>query len=117
MSDVEIFQCPGCKEYIASDAASCRFCKRPLDAQAVQAAVAATHKENRKYRRGHYLNHMLIGLGLFAVGLLIFVAILGSDFTRATGRLYMVACVLIIAGGGDFLYGMVGVLGELFSRK
>jgi uncharacterized membrane-anchored protein len=117
MSDVEVLRCPGCKEYIASDATRCRFCKRPLDAQTVRAAVAATQAENKKYRRDHYLKHMMTGLGLFVLGVVLTVGSLWSAFKSSAGGYYVVTWGLVLAGGGDFVYGMFGVLGEVISRK
>ena len=117
MSDVQVFRCPGCKEYIASDAASCRFCRRPFDAQTIRAAVAATQAENKKYRRDHYLKHVATGFGLFALGVILTVGSLWSAFTSEAGGYYVVTWGLVVAGGGDFLYGMFGMLGEMFSRR
>jgi uncharacterized membrane-anchored protein len=117
MSDVQVFQCPGCKEYIASDAARCRFCRRPLDAQTISAAVAATQADNKKYRRNHYLKHMGTGLGLFVLGTVLTVGSLWSAFASEAGGYYVVTWGLVAAGGGDFLYGLFGFLGEALSKK
>jgi uncharacterized membrane protein len=117
MSGVEILQCPGCREYIASDAKSCRFCRRPLDPQTIKTAVAATQNENKRYRRRHYLKHMLMGFGLFVGCSLLTVLSLWSAFTSERGGYYVVTWGLILAGFGDLLYGTFGFLGEVLSRK
>jgi uncharacterized membrane protein YvbJ len=103
-----VLQCPGCKEYISSDAASCRFCNRPLDPQTRQAAAAAQEVENRKYRKQQSLKTMLVGLGLLVVG----VAITGVTYAMAasspSGGRYFVTYGLIIIGGLRFFQGLVG---------
>ena len=116
MADVQILQCPGCKEYIASDSERCRFCSRPLDAQTIQTAVAAQQKENKKYRRGHYTKYMLTGAGLFVVGLVITVGTYAMA-TFSSGGHVVVTWGLMLVGAGNFLYGLVGVIGEAFSKK
>jgi uncharacterized membrane protein len=117
MSEVQILQCPGCKEFIASDSKSCRFCHRPLDPQTIKTAVAATQEENKRYRRRHYLNHMLIGLALSAGGSLLTGLSVWDAFNSERGGHYVITWGLILAGVGDFLYGMFGILGEVLSKK
>ncbi|HEX3557819.1 MAG TPA: hypothetical protein VHU19_01355 [Pyrinomonadaceae bacterium] len=116
MADVQILQCPGCKEYIASDAERCRFCSRPLDAQTIRIAVAAQQKENKSYRRRHYLKYMLTGLGIFVVGLVITVGTLAMAASSPGGGHFFITWGLMLAGAGNFLYGLVGVIGEMFSK-
>jgi hypothetical protein len=117
MSDVQILRCPGCQEYIASDSTRCRFCSRPLDAQTIKTAVEATQVENKKYRRRHYLKHMFAGLGIFAAGVAITFVTVAAAFSSEAGGFYIVTWGLIVAGAGDFLYGLFGLLGEAFSKK
>ena len=117
MADVQILQCPGCKEYIASDSERCRFCSRPLDAQTIQTAVAAQQKENKKYRRGHYTKYMLTGAGLFVVGLVITVGTYAMATFSSGGGHFVVTWGLMLVGAGNFLYGLAAVIGEAFSKK
>jgi uncharacterized membrane protein YvbJ len=108
MSGVQIFQCPGCKEYIASDATSCRFCHRPIDPQTRQAAVAAQEAENRSYRKKQSVKMMLLGLGLLTAGIII----TGGTYTLAAyssgGGHFIMTWGLIIVGGLRFLQGLSG---------
>jgi hypothetical protein len=117
MADVQILQCPGCKEYIASDAQSCRFCRRPLDSQTIKTAVAATKEDNKKYRRSHYLKHLLTGFGLFVGGTLLTVMTAWAAFTSESGGYYVVTWGLIVTGFVDFLYGLYGYIEEVLSKK
>ena len=112
-TQTRIFQCPSCKEYIASDAKACRFCSTPIDAQTAQAAANAQAVENKQYRRKNYARHMMTGGGLCALGLIITI---GSYIIAASGEgggRYMMMYGLVIVGAGNFLYGLVGWLGEL----
>ena len=74
MSQIRVFQCPNCKEFIATDAKICRFCSTPITAEVAQAAANAQADENRKYRKKKYATHMLSGGGVFLLGLGITVA-------------------------------------------
>jgi hypothetical protein len=116
MSQIRVFQCPACHEYIATDAKSCRFCFTPVDAQTAQLAADAQEIENKKYRQKQYAKHMLIGTGIFALG---FVITLGTFAVAVVkgGGYYVITHGLMLAGAGDFLYGLVGLLGEITSRK
>ena|SRR5690242_2672559 len=105
-----VLQCPGCKEYISSDAASCRFCQRPLDPQTRQAAAAAQEVENRKYRKQQSLKTMLVGLGILVVGLLITVGTYAAAASSPRGGSYFVTYGLIVVGGLRFFQGLVGWL-------
>jgi|KBSSwiStaDraftv2_1062776.scaffolds.fasta_scaffold49716_5 amino acid permease len=109
----KVFQCPNCKEFIASDATSCRFCSAPIDTQTAQLAVDAQQRENKQYRRKQYARHMLTGGGLFAVGLVITVGSYVAAASSKGGGSYAIMYGLMLIGGGDFLYGLVGWLGEL----
>lgn len=111
MTQVRVFQCPSCHEFIATDAKSCRFCSVPIDPESAQIAADAQDQENVRYMRRRYMRHMLIGgavfLGAAAFTMLPLAA--GSNVT-------VVYYGLILYGVGDFLYGVVGVLGTLRLR-
>ena len=113
MPEIKVFPCPQCREFIASDAISCRFCSAPVDASTAQSALTAQAKENKDYRRKHYSRHLLLGGGLFALGAVITVVTYVAAATSQTGGRYLITYGLMIAGAGDFLYGLVGWLGEL----
>jgi hypothetical protein len=113
MSQARIFQCPNCHEFISTDATKCRFCSTPIDAQIAQAAANAQADENRKYRKKQYAKHMLIGGGLFAAGFLITIVTLVAAAMSEGGGHYLITWGLMLTGGADFLYGLVGFLGEL----
>jgi hypothetical protein len=116
MANAPILQCPNCKEYISSDAKTCRFCHTPLDERTVQQAVVAQAKENKKYRRGQYQKHMLIGLGLFALGLVITVGSYVAAASSEGGGHFVITYGMVAGGALDFFYGLVGWMGELRSK-
>lgn len=113
MSQARVFQCPSCHEFIATDAKSCRFCSTPVDVQVAQSAADAQENENKQYRRKQYARHIFAGGGLFALGVLVTVLSYISATTSRGGGHYVVTYGLMLSGGGDFLYGLVGWLGEL----
>jgi predicted anti-sigma-YlaC factor YlaD len=113
MSQVRVFQCPSCKEFIATDAKTCRFCSTPISEEVALAQAQAQAEENRIYRRKKYARHMLSGGGLAALGLAITIGTLVAATVSEAGGHYVITYGLILVGGGDFLYGLVGWLGEL----
>ena len=113
MSQTRVFQCPGCHEFIATDAKSCRFCSIPIDAQAAQLAADAQEIENKQYRRKRYARHMLIGAAVFALGLFITVGTFTAAVSSEQGGHYVITFGLLLSGAGDFIYGLAGWLSEL----
>jgi hypothetical protein len=112
MPQIRVFQCPGCREFIATDVKSCRFCFIPIDAQAAQLAADVQDIENKKYRRKRYARHMLTGAGLFALGLLLSVGTFIAAVTSEHGGYYVVTYGLVLCGAGDFIYGLAGLISE-----
>lgn len=116
-TQVSVFHCPNCREFVASDASSCRFCSTPLYPEMIRKGVEAQAREDKKYRRDQYMRHMLLGAGLFFGGLLLtggsIVLALTTPFTGGYGILLI---GMMLAGIGDFLYGLYGWLGELRGR-
>lgn len=110
MAQSRIFQCPNCREYISTDAKTCRFCSTPVDAQTAQTAADAQAVENKQYRRKQYARHIMIGGGIFALGLVITV---GSYFSASEGGSFVITYGLMLVGAGDLLYGLAGWIGEL----
>ena len=113
MAQVKVFQCPACKEFIATDAQTCRFCKTPITAEVAQTQARVQEDENRSFRKKQYSRHMLTGGGLAALGLAITIGTLLMATVSEGGGHYVITYGLIIVGGGDFLYGLAGWLGEL----
>jgi hypothetical protein len=113
MSQARVFQCPNCREFISADATSCRFCSTPIDAQTAQLAADAQAADNKRYRKKQYARHMLLGGGVFSLGFAITVATLIAAVVSEGGGHYLITWGLMLAGGGDFLYGLLGWLSEL----
>jgi predicted nucleic acid-binding Zn ribbon protein len=113
MPQIRVFQCPGCHEFIATDAKSCRFCSIPIDAQAAQLGADAQEIENKQYRRKRYARHMLTGAGVFALGLIISLATFTAAVSSEEGGYYIVTYGLMLSGAGDFIYGLAGWISEL----
>ena len=113
MSQVRAFPCPRCHEFIATDATSCRFCSTAIDPQMAQLAADAQDKENVRYMRRRYARHMLIGGAIFLAATAFSVVTLAAAYYSPTGGYIIIVYGLILYGAGDFLYGLVGLLGLL----
>jgi hypothetical protein len=111
MSAAQIIQCPGCKEYISSDAAACRFCRRPIDPQTRQAAAASQEVENRSDYKKQSFRKMLIGLALMVVGIAVTAGTYAAAASSRGGGRYVVTWGLIIFGGLRFFQGLFGWAG------
>ena len=86
---MKVFRCPSCHEFIAADATKCRFCSAPLDAETAKSAAAAQEKENRLYRRKHYARHIFIGIGVFALGVVLKVTYPAESHSVHGGLTYL----------------------------
>jgi hypothetical protein len=113
MSQARVFQCPSCKEFISTDATSCRFCKAPIDASVAATAADAQSLENKRERKKGYAKHMMTGGGILALGLIVTIGSYAAAAASAEGGSYVITWGLVLAGAGDFLYGLWGWLGEL----
>jgi predicted nucleic acid-binding Zn ribbon protein len=113
MSQTRVFQCPRCHEFIATDAKTCRFCSTPIDSNTAQSAADTQEQENKRYRRHQYARHMMLGGGLCALGVLITIGTYSVASSSRGGGHYVITYGLMLSGAGDFLYGLVGWLGEL----
>jgi len=111
MSQVRVFQCPRCHEFIATDARSCRFCSTPIDPQTAQLAADAQDKENVRYMRRRYARHMLIGGAIFVAATAFSLLTLIAAYYSPRGGHFVVAYGLALYGLGDFVYGLTGFLG------
>ena len=112
MSASPIIQCPGCKEYISSDAAACRFCQRPIDPQTRQVAAAAQQVANSSEHKKQSFRKMLIGLALMVVGIAITAGTYAAASSSRGGGRYVVTWGLIVFGGLRFFQGLFGWVGE-----
>src|ERR1044071_8173389 len=108
MSAAPIIQCPGCKAYISSDAATCRFCGRPLDQQTRQAAAVAQQVEHNADYKKQSFRSMLTGLAMMIVGIAVTAGTYAMAASSRGGGRYVVTWGLIIFGGWRFVKGLMG---------
>ncbi len=113
MSKAGVIQCPNCREFISSDAAQCRFCKTPIDPQIAAQAAVQLAEENRSERKRAAIKYMLIGIGVFVLGLAITIGSYSMAASSKGGGHYVITYGLIISGAGNFLYGGYLWLSEL----
>ena len=117
MSRMRVFQCPGCHEYISTDAKFCRFCSTLVDAEKATQAAEAKKDENKQYRRKQFLKHMKIGGTLLAIGaaVLTFIYIQTGVFPLGESSIDLPLWGLTLSGAGDFLYGLAGLVGRFWE--
>lgn len=113
MPNVRVFPCPKCGEFIATDTRQCRFCSTPIFPEGAQMAADAQEKENKRYMRSRYFRHIWIGAGIFLLGLVISAGTFAAAYYSPVGGYYFITFGLVLCGAGDFLYGLVGVLGMI----
>jgi hypothetical protein len=64
-----VFQCRACKEWISVGVSECRFCKAPITQDVANAVMLEQADQDRVDRKNSYVRAMLVGAGMFAVGL------------------------------------------------
>ena len=111
MLRVRVFPCPGCAEFIATNAAICRFCSMPIDAAVAKAALDAQDSANTGNRIKKYVRHIRIGAALYVVGLLILLATRAAGISEQPEHVFL-NVGLITSGFGEFIYGIVGYVSE-----
>ena len=110
-----VFRCPKCKEVIADDAQTCRFCETSIDPATVENAVDALTEENRRFRRTRYAKHIRIGIVVFVLG--VFIAVGSAMLTSMMNTDFIVIFYgVMLAGATDFFYGLVGWFQELKKK-
>jgi hypothetical protein len=112
MSQVRVFQCPNCKEFIATDAKTCRFCAATITAEGAQAQANLQGQQDKIDRVKKHTRQMLIGAAMFVVGVIITVGSYSMAASSAGGGRYLITYGPIIFGAIRFVQGGVGWLGE-----
>lgn len=80
-------------------------------------AVAAQAKENSVDRRRQYRKHLLVGPGVFFLGLIITLGTYSVAASSQGGGNYVITYGLLVGAALDFIYGLTGWIGELSSKK
>lgn len=115
-SEIYVFRCPQCNQFISSMVDECRFCQCPITPEIKAAGAAATFDENREYRVGFYKKVVYVGLGMFAGGLAILGFFVASIAARGEGTLFYIGPILVFAGLGQILVGFNGIYREKRSK-
>jgi hypothetical protein len=105
-----VFQCCACKEWISVGVSECRFCKAPITQDIANAVMLEQADQDRVDRKNSYVRAMLIGGGMFAVGLIITIGSIALATMSSGGGYYFVTYGLVIVGVINFFRGLVGWL-------
>ena len=111
MLKLGVFRCPQCGEFIAIDAAVCRFCSARIDLQTARAAANAQHSKNTSYRTKKYVRHIITGASLYTVGILIALGTRIAGVSEEPEYVFL-NVGLVMSGVADFIYGIVGYARE-----
>ena len=115
-SEIYVFRCPQCSQFISSMVDVCRFCQFPITPDVKNAGAAAIFNENKEYRVNFYKNVMFVGAALFVVGLLLLGVFLASIAARGEGTLFYIGPILVVVGFGQVLVGLNGIYREKMSK-
>ncbi|MBX7172140.1 MAG: hypothetical protein K1X72_14340 [Pyrinomonadaceae bacterium] len=107
MSDIKVFKCPNCTQYINTSLTECKFCKTPLSNETKQKAIESENENTKLYRRNMSKKHLLIGIGVFTIGIVISLpGLLGGTLTNG-GFIFI---GLILVGLGEIGNGLFGLM-------
>lgn len=102
---IQVFRCPNCSEYIASDSERCRFCSTLISLDMKQSKIEQEKSETKKANRKTAFRHLGIGGLIFLAGLVVFYASFAAASSSERGNLRIIL-ILLVGGGMDFLYGL-----------
>ena len=105
-----VFQCRACKEWISVGVSECRFCKAPITQDVANAVMLEQADQDRVDRKNSYVRAMLVGAGMFAVGLIITIGSIALATMSSSGGYYFVTYGLVIFGAINFFRGFIGWL-------
>lgn len=103
-----VFQCPACKEWISVGVNECRFCKSPITEETARLVSTQQADQDREDRKKAHLRAMLIGAGMFVLG----IAITVGTFVWAStgGGRYVITYGFVVFGAINFFRGLFGWL-------
>jgi hypothetical protein len=105
-----VFQCRACKEWISVGVSECRFCKTPITQETANAVMLEQADQDRVDRKKAYVRAMLIGAGMFVLGIAITVGTLALASMGSGGGRGVITYGLVIFGGINFFRGLIGWL-------
>jgi RNA polymerase subunit RPABC4/transcription elongation factor Spt4 len=105
-----VFQCRNCKEWISVGVNECRFCKSPITADVAQAVMLEQADQDRINRKNAYVRAMMIGGGMFVLGLVVTVGSIALATMSSSGGYYFVTYGLVVFGAINFFRGLIGYL-------
>lgn len=105
-----VFQCRNCKEWISVGVTECRFCKSPITRDMALDVMQEQADQDRVNRKNAYVRAMMIGGGMFALGIVVTVGSIALASMSSGGGYYFVTYGLVIFGAINFFRGLIGWL-------
>ncbi len=113
----QAIQCPNCKNYISTLQNACRFCSMPLTDEMKAKAVETEKDGNREYRLKAKRTIFFIGIGVFALGLILVTLSAVSIFVTGFGYYFPWSPVIVLFGLGQLFIGLEGMFDERKKKK
>jgi hypothetical protein len=111
-SEIYVFRCPQCTQFISSTVDACRFCEFPITDEVRTAGAEAAFHENKAYRIAFYKKAFYIGVGIFGAGLLLLAFFAAPIILTGEGTFFYGGPILIAIGFGQSLLGLHGIYKE-----
>jgi len=105
-----VFQCPACKEWISVGVNECRFCKNLITEETARLVSMLQADQDRVDRKKAQLRAMLIGAGMFVLGIVITVGTLAWAAMGSGGGRYVITYGFVVFGAINFFRGLIGWL-------
>ena len=110
--DHEVFKCPKCQQFISNKQDACRFCSFPLNDEIRAQAIEKEADDTRHYRLNMHKKILYIGLGIFAIGVVLSFLSFATIFVAGSGIYFPWSPVIVLFGLGQMLIGVFGILSE-----
>lgn len=110
--EIKSFRCPQCQQYISNKYDACRFCSFPLNEEVIKKAIETQESDNRKYRANWNKKVLYIGIGVFALGLVLSVLSYYTLFISGEGFYFPWSPVIALFGIGQIIMGLFGLWDE-----
>jgi len=108
----EVFKCPNCQQFISNKYVVCRFCSLPLNDEIKAQAVEKEADDTRQYRVKMNKKVLYVGLGIFALGVVLSLISIFSIFFVGQGFYFPWSPIIVLFGLGQMLIGLFGILDE-----
>jgi hypothetical protein len=107
MSDLKVFKCPKCSQYINTSLNNCKFCNFELNDEIKQKAIVGEESENKLYRRSVSKKHLLAGIGILIAGLVLSLPGFLAGEIGDGGFIFIGLILIGLAETGNGIWGLL----------